>query len=268
MLSFTSEQLYIWVSAFIWPATRVLGLLAIAPPFGNPSIPIQAKVLFGVLLTLSLSPAVPIPAAIAPMSLTSYMIIVQQFLIGLAMGFVVRLIFAAVEMAGELTSMAMGLGFATFFDPMTQGRSSAISQVYSLCATMVFLSMNGHLYVLSILADSFTTLPIAAEPITAEGFRSIVTWGGKVFSVGLQIALPLVASALITNFALGVLTRAAPQLNLFGIGFSVTILVGLFLIGMTLPYMLPPLQRYIEQSLEMIRMISSMPTLSQSHPAQ
>lgn len=264
MLTFTTEQLYIWVSAFIWPASRVLGLISIAPPFGNASIPIQVRILFGVMISLTIAPSVPVPAALAPMSMTSFMIIAQQLIIGVSLGFVVRIIFAAVEMAGEMTSMSMGLGFATFFDPMTQGRSSAISQLYSLCATMVFLAMNGHLYVISILADSFTTLPITAELITTEGLRDLALWGSKIFSVGLQISLPIIIAMLITNFAMGILTRAAPQLNLFGIGFSITILAGLLLIGMTLPFMLPPLQSFIEISLDMIRHLSNMPTISQS----
>lgn len=262
MLSFTSEQLYTLVASFVWPLTRILGLISIAPPFGSASVPLLIKILLGTAIAFTIGHGIPIPAGIDPMSMTGLLILAQQFLIGLSMGFAVRIIFAAVEMAGELTSMGMGLGFAVFFDPQSQGRSSVLNQFYSLVATMVFLSMNGHLIVLSILADSFNTLPITPDPISAAGFHMIAKWGANIFSVGLQIALPLVTALLITNFAMGILTRAAPQLNLFGIGFTITLMAGMFLIGVTLPYMLHPLQRFLSESIELVRLLSTVPTIT------
>jgi flagellar biosynthetic protein FliR len=100
------------------------------------------------------------------------------------MGFTIRIIFAAVEMAGEISSLTMGLGFATFFDPTTQGRSSAISQFLSLVATMAFLAVNAHLVLLAALVESFTTLPISATPIYGGGFKQLADWGGTIFSTG------------------------------------------------------------------------------------
>jgi flagellar biosynthetic protein FliR len=171
-------------------------------------------------------------------------------LIGLGIGFSIRIVFAAVEMAGEISSLTMGLGFATFFDPQTKGRSSAISQFLALLATMAFLSVNGHLVLLSVLAESFTSLPISASPINGGGFEQLANWGGRIFSAGLQLSLPIVAALLITNVALGILTRAAPQLNLFGIGFPITLGVGLTMIGMTLPFLSMPLQNLFLEGLE------------------
>lgn len=262
MISFTSEQLSLWVATVIWPLTRILGLISISPPFGSASVPMLVKILLGTAIGFTLSPNVPIPVGIDPMSMEGLLILLQQLLIGLSMGFAVRIVFAAVEMAGEMTSMGMGLGFAVFFDPQSQGRSSVLNQFYALVATMIFLSMNGHLIVLAILADSFNTLPITTEPITAAGFYKLAQWGGNVFSIGLQLSLPVVTALLITNFTLGILTRAAPQLNLFGIGFTITLLAGLFLIGLTLPYMLQPLQRFLSESIELVRTLASVPTIS------
>ncbi len=266
MISFTSEQLYTLVASLIWPLTRILGLISIAPPFGSASVPMLVKILLGAAIAFTIGHGIPIPAGIDPMSMTGLLILLQQFLIGLSMGFAVRIIFAAVEMAGELTSMGMGLGFAVFFDPQSQGRSSVINQFYSLLATMVFLSMNGHLIILSVLSDSFDTLPISPDPVTAAGFHTLVKWGAKIFSIGLQISLPVVTALLITNFALGILTRAAPQLNLFGIGFTVTLLAGFFLIGVTLPYMLHPLQRFLSDSIEIVRLLGAVPTITHIKP--
>lgn len=261
MLTFTSQQLYAWIAMFIWPTTRILGLLAIAPPFGSASVPMLVKVLLGVLIAAVIAPDVPIPAALDPMSMTGLLVLAQQLVIGLSMGFAMRIVFGAVEAAGEFTSSTMGLSFAAFFDPQTQGRTSVVSQIFSLLATMVFLSLNGHLILLQVMAESFHTLPITAQPITSEGFHQLGLWGARVFSMGLQLSLPLVIALLITNFALGILTRAAPQLNLFGIGFSINMIAGFILIGFGLPYMLTPLQHFLADGIDMVRMLGSVPPI-------
>lgn len=262
MINFTTQQLYILVASVVWPLTRILGVISIAPPFGNSYVPMMVKVLLGAAIAFIISPSVPVPAAFDPVSFEGIVILAQQFIIGLSMGFAIRIVFAAVEAAGEFVSTSMGLGFAVFFDPQTEGQSSAISQFYSLLATLVFLTMNGHLIVLSVLADSFDTLPITTTPISAVGFHQIALWGANIFSMGLQISIPIVATLLIANISLGVLTRAAPQLNLFGIGFTITLLTGFVLIGLTLPYILNPLQYILGESVELVKKLSMTPTIT------
>jgi len=171
------------------------------------------------------------------------------------MGFAMRLVFAAVEMAGEISSLTMGLGFASFFDPMSQGRSSAISQFLVWMATLSVLATNAHLVLIEALAESFYTLPIAAISFRNDGFWDLALWGSKVFSAGLQLALPIVAALLITNVALGILTRAAPQLNLFGIGFPITLGVGFLTLMMALPYMNMPIQVLVNEGIEKARQL-------------
>jgi flagellar biosynthetic protein FliR len=261
MINFTSAQLSVWIASFIWPLTRILGLLSIAPPFGSASVPMLVKILLGIMISLVIAADVPVPPALDPISMTGLMILAQQFIIGTAMGFAVRLAFAATEMAGELTSHTMGLGFAVFFDPQSQGRTSAISQLFSLLATLVFLSINGHLILIAVMADSFHTLPITAAQVTAEGFHYLVLSGTRIFSIGLQLALPILVALLITNIALGILTRAAPQLNLFGIGFPVTIVVGFLLISICLPYMLTPIRYLLDNAIELVRVLGGMATI-------
>jgi len=261
MISITSAQLSIWIASFIWPLTRILGLLTIAPPFGSASVPMLTKLLLGVMIAVVVSPNVPIPPALDPASLTGLLIMGQQLLIGLSMGFAVRMVFAAVEMAGELVSSTMGLGFAVFFDPQSQGRTSAISQMLSLLTTLVFLSINGHLMLLAVISDSFTSLPITAAPITTEGFHYLVLSAALIFRMGLQLSLPILVALLITNIALGVLTRAAPQLNLFGIGFPITMIAGFLLIAISLPYMLTPLQHFLGETMDLVRSLGGMATM-------
>jgi flagellar biosynthetic protein FliR len=145
----------------------------------------------------------------------------------------------------------MGLSFASFFDPQSQGQSNSISQFLLLLATLAFLAVNGHLLLLSALAHSFATLPISASPMDGHIFKQIADWGGIIFSAGVQLSLPMVAALLITNIALGILTRAAPQLNLFGIGFPITLTVGFVVIGFALPYLATPLESLFQQGIEM-----------------
>jgi flagellar biosynthesis protein FliR len=252
MITLTSAELNTWIAAFLWPLTRIIGLLAVAPLFGNVSVPPTVKITFGVMLALIIAPTVPALPAMDPMSLSGLLILIQQLAIGYAMGFAMRIVFAAVEMAGELSGLTMGLGFATFFDPQSQGRSSAISQFLALLMLMLFLTANVHLLLISTLAESFITLPISTNIVNSHGFEKLVVWGGTIFKTGIALSMPIVAALLITNLALGILTRAAPQLNLFGIGFPVTLGVGFIMIGLVLPYLVTPLERLFQEGIEMI----------------
>jgi flagellar biosynthetic protein FliR len=250
MLTLTSAQLNLWVVSFLWPLTRSLGLITAAPLFGNPSVPVSVKVVLGGLLTLVIAPTVPNLPATDPTSYAGLLMLAQQLIIGAAMGFAMRIVFAAVEFAGEVASLTMGLGFATFFDPATQGRSSGISQFLALVATMAFLAANAHLVLFEVLAESFVTLPVSPLPLAAAGPQELARWGAVIFGAGLQLALPIVAALLITNVALGILTRAAPQLNLFGIGFPITLGVGFLVLSLVLPYLGTPVQALFNQGIE------------------
>ncbi len=255
MITLSSAELSTWIAAFLWPLTRILGLIATAPLFSNLSIPVRVKIGFGVMLSLVIAPTVPALPAADPMSLVGLLIVIQQLIIGLAMGFTMRIIFAAVEMAGEITGLTMGFGFATFFDPQTRARSSAIAQFLALLALMIFLATDVHLMMLSTLAESFISLPISSAPTGGNAFRQIAEMGKLIFIAGVQLSLPMVAALLLTNIALGILTRAAPQLNLFGIGFPVTLGVGFIVLMLSLPYLPTLLDRLFNEGIVSARQI-------------
>lgn len=258
MISFTTTELYAWIGALLWPLTRILGLVAAAPVFGNSGVPMLIKTTLGVTLAAIVAPTLPPVPVVDPTSWAGILIVAQELLVGAAMGFSMRLVFAAVEFAGEVASSSMGLGFATFFDPTSAGRSSAISQFLALVATMAFLAMNAHLVLVEALVESFFTLPISATPMSLTAPLEMVRWGGRIFSAGLQLAMPIIAALLITNIALAILTRAAPQLNLFGIGFPITLGAGFLVISLTLPYLGTPLQNLFNQGVEAGRRIPRM----------
>ena len=255
MLTLTSLEINAWIAGLLWPLTRILGMIASAPLFGHASVPTQVKVILGVLLALIIAPTIPAVPAIDPMSYAGLLILLQELLVGLAMGCAMRLVFAAIEYAGELASSTMGFSFASFFDPTTQGRSAAISQFLSMVATMAFLAVNAHLVLLAALAESFVSLPISSTPLSSTAPLELARLGSRIFSAGLQISLPIIAALLITNVALGILTRAAPQLNIFGIGFPITLGVGMLTLSVALPYLNTPIQNLFNEGIEAGRRI-------------
>lgn len=268
MVSFSGNELIAMIASFIWPLTRILGLIAIAPPFGNNSVPVQVKLLLGVMLALIVAPTIAPLTHADPMSVSGIMILMQQLVIGMAMGFMVRVVFAGIEMAGEVIGLTMGLGFASFFDPQTQGRTSAISQVLVLISTLLFLTLNVHLSVFAALVESFKTIPISTALTMGFSFQKLAIWGEQIFIISMRLSLPIVAALLITNVALGILTRAAPQLNLFGIGFPITIGVGFLMLSMTIPYMLLPIENAFQSGVEAIQSLGTAapPPLIKSSP--
>lgn len=256
MLNITSAELNTMVATLLWPLTRILGLLSVAPLFGNVSVPARVKLGLGIMLALIIAPGVPPAPALDPASLPGLLIVAQQLVIGVAMGFAMRIVFAAVEMAGEIAGLTMGLGFASFFDPQTRARSSSVSQFLALLALMTYLASNLHLVLLATLAESFKTLPISAAPLNGQGMREVAYWGGRIFSAGVQLSLPIVAALLITNLALGILTRAAPQLNIFGIGFPITLAIGFIMLTIALPYMATPLAHLFQEGIAEVNRIT------------
>lgn len=250
MITFSSGDLNAWLASFLWPMARVLALLATAPVLGHLSIPIRVKIGLGLLITIIVAPTVgPLPQ-VELSSLSGLLVLSQQILIGLAMGFAMRIVFSAVELAGEIAGLQMGLGFATFFTAQGDGSSLVVGKFLGLLATLTFLSLNGHLLMLSVLAESFTAFPISVEPFSGMGWKRLVEWGSTIFMAGLQLALPVVAALLIVNLALGILTRASPQLNVFAVGFPITLMVGMAALMLSLPYFIPVLERLVMEGLE------------------
>ncbi len=249
MFTVSSTQLNAWMVMLLWPAARILAMVAVAPLFGHASIPARVKLGLGLLLSVAIAPGLPALPEVAPFSGDGLLLLVQQILIGLAIGFSMRLVFAAVELAGELAALSMGLSFSTFFDPLSRSQASSISQFFGWLALMVFLASNLHLALLATLAKSFVALPIAATPVGSGPFRLLASYGSQVFALGLQLAMPIIAALLVTNLALGILNKAAPQLNLFGIGFPITLGAGFLMIAVVLPYLSAPLLAAMEAML-------------------
>jgi len=248
MLTLNSDLIQAWVVTILIPLVRILGFVAIAPFFGNQAISMPIKVAMGILLAIMIAPAAPAMPTVDLLSLRGILIIAEQMIIGLAIGLMMQVIFSAIEMAGQISGMTMGFGFATNYDPQSAGTTIVISQLMGILALLVFLSMNGHLIMIAGLLESFYAFPVTAEPRMIDGM-TIAIWGAKLFSIALQLSLPIVATLLITNLALGILTKSSPQLNIFGIGFPITLCVGFVVIMLMLPTMAAPYQYILEQGM-------------------
>jgi flagellar biosynthetic protein FliR len=251
VITFTSGQLDAWLVAFIWPFTRILALLAVAPVTGGDQFPARGKVGLAVLMSLVIAPTIPSLPTIDPGSWDGLFMLAHEMVIGLTIGFAMRLVFVAVELAAELIGLQMGLGFAQFYDVSAGGQVSALGRFFGLAATLTFLAINGHLLLFSVLADSFTTMPVAGATGGAF-FKTLVSWGGYMIYAALSLALPVIAALLITNLGLGILGRAAPQLNVFAVGFPITLTIGLIAVFVSVPFFLPIFERLVGEVVNML----------------
>ena len=256
MISITTTQIDAWIVAFAYPLVRILAFIAAAPLWSTAGIPRRTRVILGLCVTIALVPALPTMPAVAPGSLTGLWILAQQMLIGIGMGFAARIVFSAVDMAGEFIGAQMGLGFATAYDPLSSSQTPVISEFLSLIGLLLFLSLNGHLIYIATLAQSFYAIPVSANPLGAASWLNLVELGSKIFSAGLLLALPVVIALMITNIALAVLTRAAPQLNIFALGFPLTLTGGF----VSMNYLAVPLQALYEFALSAMLGFVVMPT--------
>jgi flagellar biosynthetic protein FliR len=215
-----------WVQRLWWPVLRISGFVAAAPLYSQGVVPRLVKIALTVGLAFLLAPLARVPDGLTILSAPGFAAAARELLVGVAIGTVVQVSFEALSLAGQTISMTMGLGFATLVDPLRGANTTVVGQLFTLLGLLTWLSLGGHVMLLGILAASFQSLPIGAEALGSGFLETVATWGGHVFQAGLLIALPAVIALLIINMALGVVTRAAPQLNLFGIGFPLTLLAG------------------------------------------
>lgn len=254
-MSFTDTQLMAWVGAFIWPLARVGAMVATAPVFSSRQTSVVLRVGFVVVLSWVLMPLIPKPELVDFLSLEALLILGQQLIIGLVMGFMLQMVFGALVFGGQVLAYSMGLGFASMMDPQNGVQVPVVAQFYLIIATLFFLAINGHLILIEIVADSFYVFPVSTQGIGAVGIETVLGWGSNMFVGGLLMALPVMAALLLVNLGLGVIGRAAPTLNIFAVGFPVTILMGFSLIFVTMPDIMSIFQEMLDQNFSAIKQI-------------
>jgi len=256
MIQFDIGQLHDWTNAFLWPFLRILALIGVAPVLGESTVPVRLKIGVAALMAVALAPTLGSPPPISPGSYAGVLLAAQQVLIGISLGLVMRLAFAAVLAAGEIIGLQMGLSFASFFDHGTGGNTAVLSRIMNLLAMLTFLSIDGHLLLLGCLAHSFDTMPIRTGWLDIRGWGVLFAWSSQVATYGILLALPLIITLLTINLALGILNRTAQQLSVFAVGFPVSLLSGLVLLCIVLPQTAPFLARLFDSAYKAMARLS------------
>jgi len=249
MLTFTEAELLAWITPLLWPFLRALALFTSLPVLGQRIVPVRVRIALAFFIAVAAQATLPPMPTVALDSAAALLVAAQQVLIGVSLGFAVRIVFAAVEFAGELIGLQMGLNFAGFFNPMTGGESTAASRFFGVSVSWLFIVMGGHLLLIGAVVQSFNAFPVGPEPFAFLRTVQPQIWGAEVFRLGLWIALPLVAMLLFVNLVLGIISRVASQMGIFSIGFPITVSVGLIGMLLTLPMMQVPFTMALERML-------------------
>lgn len=240
-------DLHAWLYRFGAVFARTGAFVMVAPVFGSRLVPLRYRLVVAAAVSVFLLTALPEPEAVmlAPLQ------VFREVALGAALGFVLQTVFDALVVAGQLVSLGMGLGFANLVDHRHGASVPVVGQLYLLLATLAFLAMDGHVAMVSLLADSFRAMPAGAARMDAASAGAVVEWGGRMLSGALQVALPAVIAMTVVNVAFGVVSRAAPQLNLFGVGFPLAIVLGFVALWLSLRSLAPVFGSLVEEAFAM-----------------
>lgn len=258
-LIISEEQLSQFIGQYLWPLLRIGAFYFAVPVIGARTVPARIRIVLMLFTAIIIAPVLPAAPIISFLSLQGFMMIAQEVLIGLALGFTMQVVLHVFVLAGQFMSMKMGLGFAAMNDPSSGVSVTILSQFYLLVSTLLFLSSNGHLVVLQLLIDSFTTFPIGGSGMNTAHFMTIVDLGSWMFGAALLITLPLFTSLMIVNMSFGVMSRSAPQMNVFTVGFPITLIFGFILMWFTFANFLPVYFEIMEQGIGVLRTLALTP---------
>ena len=250
-MAIDGQQAFGMIGTLLWTALRVGALLMAMPLIGTRAIPARIRVMAALALSLALSPLLPAPPPWTGFDAATVLSIARELAVGAAMGFMLRLVFEAGALAGELISQGTGLAFAQMSDPLRGVNSGVIAQWFYLAFGLVFFAANGHLAMVALLVHSYEALPIGTA---LPNVRATLEIAPEFFAVVLRgavtLALPVMVAMLAINLAFGVLSRAAPALNPIQLGLPISVLMGLFLISALAGELGPPVQRLYDAAFD------------------
>lgn len=255
-MNLSMAELSAMIGAYLLPLFRIGAMVMAAPIFSSNFINVRTRLVIALAITMVVVPTIntPIPV-VSIMSAEGLLLIIEQLMIGTCIGFMLQLLINAFIVAGQVIAMQMGLGFASMVDPQNGMTVPVISQFYLIFITLLFLSINGHLILIQVVAESFITLPIGAGGLAIESYRDIAALASWMYAAAVIIALPAIGSLMMVNLAFGILSRAAPQISPFSIGFPLTICLGFVIIFITLPAVGNHLVNFADQMLQMTRLL-------------
>jgi len=233
-MEFTDLIINQYIADFILPFTRISALIMSMVGLGSKTIPAKIKLAFAVIITIAVMPTIPANHVDSLVSLSTALLIGEQIIIGIMLGFVTLLVVNTFTLAGQIIAMQTGLGFASLVDPSSGMNVPAVGQFFLILSTLLFWALDGHLAFLQFIVASFDTLPIKENMLDSSSYRELVNWGQWMFATALSLALAPITAMLLINFSFGIMTRAAPQLNIFAIGFPITMTAGLIIMWLTM----------------------------------
>ena len=239
---------------FLWPMTRISACLIATPILSSMSVNTRLRVSLAMVLTILIYPLHDWPI-VDVLSGAGLVLFLEQVVIGVMMGLILQIVFAAVSAAGEFVSLSMGLGFAMMADPNSGVQTPVISQFLVILATLVFVSIGGHLILIELLLDSFRLWPIGEPQLEMAMVWDLLQWSVLLFTGATMIALPAMVVLLLTNSAMGVVSRAAPSLNVFAVGFPLTLLMGIVVLIVLLPSFMGNVQSLWFEAFQQIRLL-------------
>lgn len=254
-MNFSGSELVAMVGQYMWVFARIGGMVAVAPIFGTRTVPARVKIILTLIISLAVVPMLGEGPGVDPLSFAGLLVLIQEILIGAFIGFSVSLVFDALITGGQIIAQLMGLGFASMMDPQNGVSVPVVGQFYTVMATLIFLAINGHLLLIEMIVSSFQSLPIGVG-LSRESFVGLALWGKWVFIGAIMVALPSIVALLIVNIAFGVMTRAAPQLNIFAVGFPITILFGFLVMVLTLPNFVDKFYQLLDELFSFLRQVA------------
>jgi flagellar biosynthetic protein FliR len=258
-LIITEEQLAQFIGQYLWPLLRIGAFYFAVPVIGARTVPARVRLILMVFTAIMIAPVLPPAPTVSFLSVEGFAMIIQEVLIGLALGFAMQVVLHVFVLAGQFIAMKMGLGFAAMNDPSSGVSVTILSQFYLLLSTLLFLASNGHLVILQLMIDSYATFPIGGAGMNSAHFTTIVDMGSWMFAGALLIALPLFTSVMIVNMSFGVMSRSAPQMNVFTVGFPITLIFGFILMWFTFANFLPIYSQIMEEGIGVLRTLALTP---------
>ena len=229
------DSFLLGLNLFAAPFLRLSAMMIVAPIFSAPGFNVRTRLVLSILVAALVAPSIEVPPGFELFSAGGLFMAMQEIAVGLMIGFILQLAFGAIVFGAQAMSMTMGLGFAMAVDPQNGVQVPVVAQLYVILGTLLFLALDGHLLLISAVVESYLLVPAGTASLSAASLSALVTLGSLVFAGGILLAIPVMTALLLINLAFGIITRTAPQLNIFAVGFPVTILPGLLIMFIVLP---------------------------------
>ncbi len=229
-MEFPTNIVLDWIANYFWPFTRISSMFMVMTVTGARFVSGRIRLYLALAVTFAVMPVIPaVPQSIELFSFEGVLTTAEQLIIGVAMGMVTQFILQTFVMLGQILGMQSSLGFASMVDPANGQNTPVLGQLFMSLATLFFLATDGHLEMIALVVISFKTLPVGSGALNAADYRELALWFGIIFKTALSMSLSGIIALLTINLSFGVMTRAAPQLNIFSLGFAFALMVGLLL---------------------------------------